>query len=215
MKPEVKYLAGYNPFLTKVNIFVRLAPLKLALMLVTSRGQTIQIKKIRHRELEFAILYTLYSRGLRLGELLNLRCTDVYRDRNQVFIRAGKSKKDRVMMLSTILKDLLVHYFDACQPRHWLFEGQNGNEPYTNRSVQAIVKKAARKAALIRKVTPHTIRHFFATHLLDSGTDVRYIQELLGHKGIKTNLVHTHVTTSSLSAIESPLDQIEAGISFS
>jgi integrase/recombinase XerD len=183
-------------------------------MLVTSRGQTIQIKKIRHRELEFAILYTLYSRGLRLGELLNLRCTDVYRDRNQVFIRAGKGKKDRVVMLSTTSRRLLVHYFDAYQPRHWLFEGQNGNEPYSDRSVQAIVKQAARKAGLTRKVTPHTIRHFFATHLLDSGTDVRYIQELLGHKDIKTTLVHTHVTTRSLSAIESPLDQMKLGNRF-
>jgi integrase/recombinase XerD len=161
-----------------------------------------------------AILYTLYSGGLRLRELLNLRCTDVYWDRNQIFIRAGKGKKDRVVMLSTTLKALLVHYFDAYQPRYWLFEGQNGNESYSDRSVQAIVKQAARKAGLTRKVTPHTLRHCFATHLLDSGTDVRYIQELLGHKDIKTTLVYTHVTTRSISAIESPLDQLKLGNRF-
>lgn len=117
-------------------------------------------------------------------------------------------------MLSTTLKTLLAHYFDAYQPRHWLFEGQDGKQPYSARSVQAIVKQVARKAGLTRKVTPHTLRHCFATHLLDIGTDVRYIQELLEHKDIKTTLVYTHVTTRSLSAIESPLDQLKLGNRF-
>jgi integrase/recombinase XerD len=177
-------------------------------MLVTARGQTIEINKMRHRKPELAIFYPLYSRGIRLGELLNLRRTNNYRDRNQVFIHAGKGKKDRVVMLSTSLKALMVHDFDAYQPRHWLFEGQTGNKPYSDRSVPTIVKQATWNG-LNRKLTPLTLRHCFATNLLDSG-----IYDLLGHKDIKTILVHTHVTTRSLEAIESPVDHLKFGSRF-
>ena len=155
-----------------------------------------------------AILYTLYSGGLRLSELLNLRNQDIYWGRNQIFIRSGKGKKDRIVMLSENLKNLLVYYYDEYQPRYWLFEGQNEKEPYSARSVQAVVKHAAKKAGLTRKVTPHTLRHCFATHLLDHGTDIRFIQEMLGHKDIKTTMIYTHVTNRSLSSIQSPLDKL-------
>ena len=156
-----------------------------------------------------AILYTIYSSGLRLNELLSLKLSDIYWDRNQIIIRGGKGKKDRSVMLSARLKDLLIFYFDQYQPKHWLFEGQQEDHPYSSRSVQQIVTRAARKARINRRVTPHTLRHCFATHLLDNGTDVRYIQELLGHKDIKTTLIYTHVTTNSLNQIRSPLDQME------
>lgn len=160
-----------------------------------------------------AILYSLYSAGLRLNELLSLKINDIYWDRNQIFVRAGKGKKDRTIMLSAILKDLLRYYFDQYQPMEYLFNGQDGKSAYSAKSVQNLVKVAARRANINRRVTPHVLRHCFATHLLDSGTDIRYIQELLGHKDIKTTLIYTHVTTRSMESIKSPLDQLSLGIS--
>ena len=155
-----------------------------------------------------AILYTLYSAGLRLHEVIQLRIADLHWDRHQLHVHCGKGKKDRMVMLSHTLKALLGQYFDLYQPRYWLFEGQGAAGPYSSRSIQAIVKGAAKKAGISRKVTPHTLRHCFATHLLDQGTDIRYIQELLGHKDIKTTLIYTHITTKSLEQIQSPLDRL-------
>lgn len=158
-----------------------------------------------------AILYTLYSGGLRLSEVLNLSLKDIHWDRDQIMVRGAKGKKDRSVILSQTLKDLLRHYFDTYQPRTWLFEGQQDGKPYSPRSVQQIVNRSAKKAGILKKVTPHVLRHCFATHLLDRGTNIRYIQELLGHKDIKTTLIYTHVTTQSLEAIQSPLDQLTLG----
>lgn len=157
------------------------------------------------------LLYTIYSSGLRLGEVLSLRMQDLYWDRNQIMIKAGKGKKDRMVMLSQVLKQILRWYVDEYQPQYWLFEGQDREHQYSERSVQKIVRKAAIKAAIQRKVTAHTLRHCFATHLLDGGTDIRYIQELLGHRDIKTTLVYTHVTNRRMSEIESPLDRLNLG----
>ena len=154
------------------------------------------------------ILYTLYSSGLRLGEILGLRLEDVYFDRNQLFIAGAKGKKDRVVMLSDRLKAMLRLYLDSYQPIYWLFEGQDRRGPYGERSVQNIVKAAARKANLGKRVTPHTLRHCFATHLLDGGVNIRYIQELLGHKDIKTTLIYTHVSTDKATSVISPLDRL-------
>ena len=160
------------------------------------------VENVKH----VAILYALYSGGLRLNEMLTLRCQDVLWERNQLFIKDGKGKKDRYVMLSMVLKQVLRHYFDSYQPKYWLFESQDKSTHYGQRSVQQIVKRAAEKAGISRNVSPHTLRHCFATHLLDGGTDVRYIQELLGHKDIKTTLIYTHVTNRSLEQIKSPLD---------
>ncbi|MFK8057738.1 MAG: tyrosine-type recombinase/integrase [Saprospiraceae bacterium] len=155
-----------------------------------------------------AILYLLYSSGLRLSEMLSLKLQDVLWDRNQLFVRAGKGKKDRTVMLSETLKALLTLYFDEYQPKVYLFNGQDGESEYSSSSVQKIVRLAAYTAGIQRKVTPHTLRHCFATHLMESGTDVRYIQELLGHKDIKTTLIYTHVTNKSMKNITSPLDAL-------
>ncbi|HQW55719.1 MAG TPA: tyrosine-type recombinase/integrase [Saprospiraceae bacterium] len=158
------------------------------------------------------ILYALYSGGLRLGELIGLQIKDIHWDRNQIMIRNAKGKKDRSVMLSQTLKDVLRHYFDQYQPRVWLFEGQSDLRPYSARSVQQIVIQNARKAGIKKRVTPHVLRHCFATHLLDNGTDIRFIQELLGHKDIKTTMIYTHITTQSLSTIKSPLDQLATNL---
>jgi site-specific recombinase XerD len=161
-------------------------------------------KNLKHT----AILYLLYSSGLRLNELLSLKLADIYWDRNQLFVRAGKGKRDRTVMLSETLKALLTLYFDQYQPKVFLFNGQDGESAYTASSVQKIVKLASSKAGIQRKVTPHVLRHCFATHLMESGTDIRYIQELLGHKDIKTTLIYTHVSNKSMQQITSPLDAL-------
>ena len=181
-----------------------------ALPTILSTGEVDRLLRATENIKHLAILYALYSAGLRLNELIQLKVADIHWDRNQLFVRCGKGKKDRVVMLSQTLKELLRLYFDQYQPRHWLFEGQGAEGPYSARSVQAIVKAAAQKAGLTRSVSPHTLRHCFATHLLDHGTDIRYIQELLGHKDIKTTLIYTHITTKSLEQIQSPLDKLRA-----
>ncbi|HMS69740.1 MAG TPA: tyrosine-type recombinase/integrase [Saprospiraceae bacterium] len=160
------------------------------------------------------MLYALYSSGIRLQELLNITINDIFWERNQILVRGGKGKKDRMVMLSQVLKEVFVYYFDSYQPKYHLFEGQDGEHQYSPRSVQQVVKQAAKKAGITRTVTPHVLRHCFATHLLDNGTDVRYIQELLGHKDIKTTLIYTHVTNAKLETIKSPIDQLNLGNKF-
>ena len=115
-----------------------------------------------------------------------------------------------MVMLSKVLKELLRKYFDLYQPEYWLFEGPKDKRQYSTGSIQKIVKAAAKKAGINRRVTPHTLRHCFATHLMDKGLDSWYIQELSGHKDIKTTLIYTHVTNRSISAIQSLLDFLSA-----
>lgn len=155
------------------------------------------------------ILYTLYSSGIRLSELLSLKVVDIHWDRRQIFIRAGKGKKDRVVQLSEVLKRVLRLYFDEYKPIYWLFEGSDRKTQYSSSSVQKVVKKARLNAGIQRTVTPHVLRHCYATHLHDGGTSIKYIQELLGHKDIKTTLIYTHVSTHEVSKINSPLDMLE------
>ena len=146
---------------------------------------------------------------MRLSEILNLKVNDIYFDRNQIFIRAGKGKKDRVVMLSSVLKQILVLYTDKYKPIYWLFESWDRKKQYSDSSVRNVVKSAASRAKVNKRVTPHTLRHCFATHLLDGGTSIKYIQELLGHKDIKTTLIYTHVTTDNMTNIKSPLDNLD------
>jgi site-specific recombinase XerD len=156
------------------------------------------------------LLYILYGSGLRLNESLAVRVEDVWWDRNQLIVRGGKGNKDRVVMLSQTLKQLLRKYFDEYMPQQWLFEGQDMMTQYSVRSVQKVVKNAAYKAGISKKVTPHTLRHCFATHLLDSGVQLPYIQALLGHKDVKTTMIYTHVTTQSIAHVVSPLDRLSS-----
>jgi len=175
---------------------------------ILSLGEVDRILRALDNLKHTTILYTFYSSGIRLGEILNLRVDDMWWERDQIFVNKGKGKKDRIVPFSGILKELLKLYFDMYKPIYWLFEGQDKKLPYTERSIQKVVKTAVKKAVINKKVTPHTMRHCFATHLLDGGTDVRYIQELLGHADIKTTLIYTHVTNHSISKIQSPLDKL-------
>lgn len=157
---------------------------------------------VKHR----AILMALYSGGLRLQEVLQLRPKDIDSAGMRILIHNGKGGKARYVMLSFTLLDTLRIYFKRYKPRKWLFYGQSQDEPLNPRSVQRMVREAAVAAGLRKQVTPHVLRHSFATHLLDRGTNLRYIQELLGHSSIKTTMIYTHVSQRALTEVVSPLD---------
>ncbi|MBK6565631.1 MAG: tyrosine-type recombinase/integrase [Saprospiraceae bacterium] len=158
------------------------------------------------------LLFILYGGGLRLNEVISMQVNDIWWDRNQMLIRSGKGNKDRVVMLSQTLKQLLRKYFNEFMPQQWLFEGQDNQTQYSERSVQNVVKNAVKKAGITKKVSPHTLRHCFATHLLDAGIQLPYIQTLLGHKDVKTTMIYTHVTTQSISHVVSPLDNLSPSV---
>ena len=175
---------------------------------ILSTGEVDRILRALENLKHTTILYAFYSSGIRLGEILHLRVEDIWWERDQIMVKGGKGRKDRVVPLAQVLKQLLKLYFDTYKPIYWLFEGQDRKLPYTEKSTQNVFKKAVRLAKINKKATPHTMRHCFATHLMDGGTDVRYIQELLGHSDIKTTLIYTHVTNHSLTKIQSPLDKL-------
>lgn len=162
------------------------------------------VKNVKHR----LILFLTYSGGLRKQEVLNLRVVDIDHDRDVIHIENGKGGKDRIVPLSILLKELLNTYLASYKPEYWLFEGQIPSEPYSATSVQAIFRRAKLKAGINKKATFHTLRHSYATHLLESGTDVRLIQELLGHTDIKTTLQYTHVSQNLIKQVKSPLDEL-------
>lgn len=164
------------------------------------------IASIPNRKHE-CIIKMIYGCGLRLNELLHLKLSDIDSERMLVHVRNSKGNKDRVVMLASSLLEDLMHYFKAYHPKVYLFEGQNDGM-YSEKSVQNIVKTAAAKAGITKQVTPHVLRHSFATHLLENGTDIRYIQQLLGHSTVKTTEIYIHVTDVAKMKIKSPLDYL-------
>ena len=154
-----------------------------------------------------AMLTTIYSGGLRVGEMINLKIKDIDSDGMRIWIREGKGVKDRLTVLSPKLLDLLRVYFRKYRPEEYLFEGPEGGM-YSASSVRKVLQKAVLRAGIRKKVVPHTLRHSFATHLLENGTNLRYIQSLLGHNNPKTTEIYTHVSSKSLNEVKSPLDLI-------
>ncbi len=154
------------------------------------------------------MLSLLYACGLRRSELLNLKPAQIDAKRHLLSVLNGKGKKDRVIPISDKTIALLREYYKAYRPKTWLFEGQEAGEQYSETSLQEVLKHAVSKAAIHKPVTLHWLRHSYATHLLESGTDLRYIQELLGHKSSKTTEIYTHVTEKSLEKIKSPFDDM-------
>lgn len=151
------------------------------------------------------ILLLIYSAGLRLGELLNLKLGDIDSETMKIHIRQSKGKKDRYIMLSENVLNLLREYYKLYKPKDYIIEGQKGGK-YSPKSVQNIFKAALKKAGIKKKATVLTLRHSFATHLLDEGTDIRYIQELLGHRKLETTQIYTHVSSHLINKIKSPAD---------
>ena len=161
------------------------------------------IANLKHR----AIISTIYSCGLRLSETINLKIQDIDSSSMTVKIVNSKGKCDRMVMLSEKLLALLREYFKEYRPKVYLFEGQK-NGKYSARSIQKIFNKAVKKVGIKKKVTVHTLRHSFASHLLDNGTDIRFIQELLGHKHLSTTQIYTHINPVSVKKIKSPFDSL-------
>ncbi|WP_162127697.1 site-specific tyrosine recombinase/integron integrase [Flavobacterium phycosphaerae] len=159
---------------------------------------------IKHR----AMLSLIYSCGLRAGELLALKPYHIDSNRQIILLKNSKGKKDRIAPLSPKILVLLRDYYKDYKPKTYLFEGQTEGKPYDARSLQVILKQALTKAKIDKPVTLHWLRHSYATHLLESGTDIRYIQELLGHSASKTTEIYTHVSTKKIQQIKSPFDDL-------
>jgi len=159
---------------------------------------------LKHR----TMLSLIYSCGLRCGELLALQPHHIDSKRNIVLLKNSKGKKDRIVPLSSKILELLREYYKIYKPITYLFEGQETGTPYSDKSLQSVLKQALHKARIKKPVTLHWLRHSYATHLLESGTDLRYIQELLGHNSSKTTEIYTHVSTKSIQQIKSPFDDL-------
>ena len=159
--------------------------------------------------LKYQTLFKLvYATGLRLSEVAHLKLVDIDRLRRLIMVRAGKGKKDRVVMLTDKLETTLTDYLTQYHPRTYLFENVENHEPLANRTIQQVYSETVRYASIQRRGGIHTLRHSFATHLLEAGTAIRYIQQLLGHKSILTTMRYTHVTADKISTLKSPLDDL-------
>ncbi len=179
---------------------------------VMSKGEVRQLFSQVQNPKHLALLMTTYATGLRASEVTRLRISDLSPERGTIRVIRGKGNRDRTVMLSPELWSILSTYMEKYEPKEWLFEGRDPSEPYAVRSLQSIVQKARKKAGLRKTISTHTLRHSFATHLLESGTDVRLIQELLGHANIETTLRYTHVSARQLSKVVSPLDDLMADL---
>jgi len=157
---------------------------------------------------ERLVLMTLYATGLRLREALSLQVGDIDSKAMRIFVRAAKGGKERYVMLSQRLLEELRQYFQQARPKLWLFYGATRDDQLHPRTVQRAMQTAVERAGLSKSVTAHTLRHSFATHLLERGTNLRYIQELLGHESYKTTLIYTHVSPAALGRVVSPLDRL-------
>jgi len=155
-----------------------------------------------------AVLMLLYSAGLRVGEVVRLRPADLDVERGLVRVRRGKGSKDRYTLLAERAVEAVRLYLDAYPTREWLFPGGRSGRHLTVRSVQRVVQRASQAAGITKHVTAHTLRHSFATHLLEGGTNLRIIQELLGHHSPRTTQLYTHVAKSTLQSVRSPLDNL-------
>jgi site-specific recombinase XerD len=162
---------------------------------------------IKHK----AILMTIYSGGLRLGETARLEQGHLDRDRMLIFVKGAKGRKDRYTLLSEKALQMIDQYMKRYEPQKWLFEGARAGRYISKRSIEKVFDQACERAGIKKDVSVHDLRHSFATHLLESGVDLRYIQELLGHASSKTTEVYTHVSTKSLGKIRSPLDNLNLG----
>lgn len=163
------------------------------------------IENIKHK----TILLLVYSAGLRVGEVVRLTTKDIDTARGLIYVRLGKGSKDRCTILSQNALKALKVYHAKYRPSKWLFPGAEPDKFLTERSVQMIFSKACEKAGIKKSVTVHSLRHSFATHLLEGGTDLRYIQELLGHASSKTTEIYTHVSEKDIRRIQSPLDRLD------
>ena len=213
--------AGLNQMINALRfLYVELyhRPLKLGtfqrpksekkLPVVLSQDEVLRLfaatENMKHR----TMLMMIYSGGLRLGEVVRLRIEDIDSGRMMIHLRKAKGKKDRYTLLSETMLQQLREYYRVYHPREFLFGGAGERPHISERTVQQVFGHSLDRAGIRKPATVHTLRHSFATHLLENGTDLRYIQELLGHRSSKTTEIYTHVSNRSLAKIVNPLDQI-------
>ncbi|MFS4494494.1 tyrosine-type recombinase/integrase [Maribacter sp. 2308TA10-17] len=171
---------------------------------ILSKQEVKRVLEVTTNTKHKAMLTTIYALGLRVGELINLKIVDLDGERNTITLKAAKGKKDRQLPFPESLKKILRAYYKEYQPKVYLFDGQNGT--YSTASLRSVFKGSCAKAKIKKKVTLHSLRHAYATHLLESGTDLRIIQKLLGHNSIKTTMLYTQVSNRTLAEVKSPLD---------
>ncbi|MBM3130018.1 MAG: integrase [Chloroflexi bacterium] len=179
------------------------------LPVVLSREEVARILKVTYNLKHKALLMVAYSAGLRVGEAVRLHVNEIDSKRMQIRVTAGKGAKDRYTLLSETALVVLREYFQAFKPSGWLFPGDAPNDHLSERAAQEIFQEARKRAGIRKPATFHTLRHSFATHLLEDGVDVRYIQEFMGHDSIETTQRYTHVTEKGLERIKSPLDNLK------
>jgi integrase/recombinase XerD len=175
---------------------------------VLSRDELRRLFDVVEHDLKHkALLMTLYAAGLRISEALSLKAGDIDSPRMLIHVRLGKGNKDRMVKLSAQLLGVLRDYWRARRPKVWLFpQNHSPDRAMGSTPAQRIIQRAARRAGITRRVSPHTLRHSYATHLLEAGTDLRTIQLLLGHTNLKTTSIYMHVSQAQLNAAASPLD---------
>jgi site-specific recombinase XerD len=163
-----------------------------------------QTPNLKHRTL----LMMIYGAGLRIGEALNLTIHDIRSKESLIYIRGGKGKKDRRVPLSDKLLGMLRRYYKSYRPKRYLFEGPEGSK-YSRSSAGKVLKRSAANAGITSRVTLHTLRHSYATHLTNSGINIQYLQEILGHNSPKTTMLYTHLSGKDIRNIKSPLDDMD------
>jgi len=163
------------------------------------------VDNLKHR----TVLMTMYGAGLRLSEALALRVADIDSERMRMHIRMGKGKKDRFAILSASLLDAVREYWRAYRPGPWLFPGDPPDHPLTPTGIQRVTKQARLRAGLCKRVTTHTLRHCFATHLLEAGTDIKTIQHLLGHRNISTTSIYLHIAGNAAQSVDQASDLLK------
>lgn len=182
------------------------------LPVVLSRQEVLQLFSVTTNPKHRILLMLTYSAGLRVSEIVRLKKEDVDGERGMIRVIDAKGNKDRYTVLSKIALETLHYYCKVFQPKTWLFPGSGGEHHLSTRTAEKIFENALIKAEIQKPATIHTLRHSFATHLLEDGIDLRYVQELLGHSRPETTMIYTHVTKKDIQLIHSPLDKIDFGI---
>ena len=178
------------------------------LPVVLTMEECLQIFKVVDNPKHKLLLLIGYGAGLRVSEIVSLKWSDILFEEHKIHVKNAKGKKDRMVMLPYSIVTSLQLYRELYNGKHYVFDGQFAGEPYSTGSVQQVMRNALKLTGLEKKATVHTLRHSFATHLLENGTDIRYIQQFLGHSSIKTTTVYTHLTKTAVDKIQSPLDRM-------
>lgn len=205
---SIKFLTSQIPHNENIRLKIPRPKKEKKLPAVLSKEEIWIILNSVENEKHKTILFTMYSSGLRVSEVVRLEVNNIDSTRMMIRVKQGKGRKDRYTLLSKHGLEQLRNYYKRYKPKRWLFEGGKENSHITERTVQKMFCTACEKAKIKKDISTHVLRHSFATHLLEQGVDLRYIQELLGHSSSKTTEIYTHVSRNNLANITNPLDAL-------